>query len=294
MSVSGRLIQHLEHSTGQALGKPKIVSVGGGDINAAYRLQASNVDWFIKLNSAERADMFHAEARGLQELASANEIRVPHVIAFGEHEHQAYLVLEHIELGALRGQSANQFGKQLARLHKQIQPFFGWHINNTIGSTPQINAKSGNWITFWQSERLAKQLQFAAQNGFQGGLQSKGEKLLDALPAFFSDYQPHPSLLHGDLWGGNAATDKAGNPVIFHPACYYGDRETDIAMTELFGGFSAEFYSAYQAEYPMDAGYKTRKYLYNLYHILNHLNLFGAGYLNQATGIMDRLISDLK
>lgn len=293
MSISDSLIRHLEHTTGRTLVQPAIRSIGGGDINAAYRLQANNVDWFIKINSTERAHMFAAEAQGLQELAAIGEIRTPEVIAFGTHVHQTYLVLEYIELSSLRGSSAGKCGEQLARLHKRTQPFFGWPIDNTIGSTPQHNAKNSSWIAFWQNERLAKQLQFAAQNGFGGSLQSQGEKIIAALPALFTDYQPHPSLLHGDLWGGNAAADKMGNPVIFDPACYYGDREADIAMTELFGGFAADFYSAYQNEYPLDAGYKTRKTLYNLYHILNHLNLFGAGYLNQTSRMIDRLLAEL-
>jgi len=294
MSISDSLIRHLEQTIGLTLVQPAIRSIGGGDINAAYRLQSGNVDWFIKLNSAERANMFAAEAQGLEELRAIGEIRIPKVIACGEHAHQAFLVLEYIELSSLRGSSARTCGEQVARLHRHSQAFFGWHIDNTIGSTPQYNLKNTNWITFWQNERLARQLKFAAQNGFGGSLQSQGEKLIAALPALFTDYQPHPSLLHGDLWGGNAAMDKLGNPVIFDPACYYGDREADIAMTELFGGFSADFYSAYQNEYPLDAGYKTRKTLYNLYHILNHLNLFGAGYLGQANSMMERLLSELR
>ena len=203
MSLSPGLIQHLQQVTGHLLNDVRQRSLGGGDINAAYRLQADGIDWFVKLNRASLAAMFAAEAAGLQELASLRQVRVPKVIDHGQCDGQAYLVLEYIELAGLRGSSAGLFGQQLARLHRQPQPFFGWHIDNTIGSTPQHNARHDDWVSFWQRQRLGKQLEFAADNGFCGGLQSKGEKLLEKIPAFFGDYQPHPSLLHGDLWGGN-------------------------------------------------------------------------------------------
>lgn len=294
MPVSASLIQHLQQVSGYSLTSHRLTSVGGGDINAAYRLQADDIDWFIKLNRASLLPMFAAEAAGLHEIGILQQVRVPQVVLYGRHENQAYLILEYIELGALRGDSAARFGQQLAGLHRQPQDFFGWSIDNTIGSTPQHNARHSDWPTFWQQQRLSKQLQFAADNGFSGSLQSKGQKLLEQIPAFFTTYHPQPALLHGDLWGGNAACDKRGNPVMFDPACYYGDRETDIAMTELFGGFSQDFYSAYQNEYPLEPGYKTRKTLYNLYHILNHLNLFGSGYLGQANSMIERLLSELK
>lgn len=294
MPVDASLIQHLRQATGRDLQNHRLTRIGGGDINTAFRLQAAGVDWFIKLNHACLLNMFTAEAAGLQELASLQQVKVPNVVLFGAHDNHAYLLLEYETLGALRGDSASRFGSQLARLHRQPQAYFGWHIPNTIGSTPQHNERSEDWVAFWQHQRLGKQLQFAADNGFAGKLQINGEKLIDTLPALFNNYRPHPSLLHGDLWGGNAAADLQGNPVMFDPACYYGDRETDIAMTELFGGFGSNFYSAYNAEYPLDPDYKTRKTLYNLYHILNHLNLFGGGYLGQANGMIERLLSEIQ
>ncbi|MGR8929888.1 MAG: fructosamine kinase family protein [Gammaproteobacteria bacterium] len=294
MSISPSMIQHISVTTHRSLKNHTVKSIGGGDINAAYRLQADNADWFVKINRASLAPMFSAEANALKELGAINEVRVPKVIDYGKCDGQAYLVLEYIELSGLRGGSARLFGEQLARLHRRIQPFFGWHIDNTIGSTPQHNKPNNDWVAFWRQQRLGKQLGFAASNGYGGCLQHKGEKLLDQIPAFFTDYQPHPSLLHGDLWGGNASADKQGDPVMYDPASYYGDREADIAMTELFGGFGSEFYGAYQNEYPLDAGYKIRKTLYNLYHIINHLNLFGSGYLHQAENMMDRLLAELR
>jgi len=288
------LVRHLETQTGQYLQSPRFSCVGGGDINSAYRLQTANSDWFIKLNRADLAAMFSAEAAGLRELASIGTLRVPEVICFGEFQQHAYLVLEFIELGSLNSWSASLFGQQLARLHRQPQAYFGWPIDNTIGSTPQHNARHDDWVSFWRQQRLGAQLQFAAANGYGGSLQTQGEKLLERIGDFFSDYHPHPSLLHGDLWGGNAASDHQGQPVMFDPACYYGDREADMAMTELFGGFGRDFYDGYRGEYPLDAGYKTRKTLYNLYHILNHLNLFGHGYLSQANAMIGQLLAELK
>ena len=136
-------------------------------------------------------------------------------------------------------------------------------------------------------------MRLAAQNGYGGQLQRLGEKLMDSLPAFFADYTPQPSLLHGDLWSGNHAYLQNGTPTIFDPAIYYGDRECDIAMTELFGGYDTDFYAAYRSAYPLDAGYATRRDLYNLYHILNHANLFGGGYARQAEQMMQKLLRNL-
>ena len=178
-------------------------------------------------------------------------------------------------------------------MHKVKQPYFGWQMDNTIGSTPQINDQTHDWLTFWREQRLGQQLKFAAQNGYSGRIQSRGEKLMDELDKLLENHQPHPSILHGDLWGGNAAADENGQPVIYDPACYYGDRETDLAMTELFGGFGRDFFAAYNAIYPVDSGYSTRKTLYNLYHILNHLNLFGGGYMGQAESMIDQLLSEI-
>jgi len=157
----------------------------------------------------------------------------------------------------------------------------------------QPNGRNSDWAEFWATRRFGFQLSLAARNGFTGQLQTKGERLLDTLPALLN-HAPAPSLLHGDLWGGNIAFDTDGHPVIFDPAVYYGDRETDLAMTELFGGFGAEFYAAYRDAWALDPGYRTRKTLYNLYHILNHLNLFGGGYLGQALGMVEELLAQVR
>ncbi|EGW21395.1 fructosamine kinase family protein [Methylobacter tundripaludum] len=287
------IVQHIESATRQPFKLLKAQPLSGGDINAAYRLQAENVSFFVKLNTPERLAMFEAEAAGLQALAHTQAIRVPKFIVCGQTTDHAFLVLEYIDLHNLNSRSEQLLGQQLAQLHRHKQAYFGWHRNNTIGSTIQINGRYHDWITFWQEQRLGHQLTLAAAKGYGGRLQTLGEKLRTNLKPLFSGYQPQPALVHGDLWGGNVAADEQGNPVIYDPACYFGDRETDLAMTGLFGGFSPAFYQAYQAVYPLDPGYTRRKTLYNLYHILNHLNLFGPSYLHQAENMLDKLLADL-
>jgi protein-ribulosamine 3-kinase len=204
---------------------------------------------------------------------------------------RAWLALEWIESAPRPRASDSILGEQLAHQHRATQATFGWNRNNTIGSTPQLNAECDDWPTFYRDLRLRYQLDLAARNGFGGRLQKRGAALLDCLPEFFRSYRPVPALLHGDLWGGNRLTDEHGQPVIFDPAVYYGDREADIAMTRLFGGFGAELYTAYATNWAPDPGAATRTDLYNLYHVLNHLNLFGTGYLGQATALIDNLLA---
>ncbi|MGZ5621700.1 MAG: fructosamine kinase family protein [Methylobacter sp.] len=286
------IIQQIESATGQPFKLLKAQPLSGGDINAAYRLQSAYLSFFVKLNRPDRLSMFEAEAPGLEALAKTQTVRVPKLIACGQTSEHAFLVLEHIVLNSLNTRSEQLLGQQLAQLHLHKQPYFGWHRDNTIGSTVQVNGQYHDWIKFWQEQRLGYQLNLAAAKGYGGSLQTLGEKLCADLEPLFSGYQPQPALVHGDLWGGNAAADEQGNPVIFDPACYFGDRETDLAMTELFGGFGSAFYQAYQAAYPLDSGYARRKTLYNLYHILNHLNLFGRSYLHQAENMIEKILSD--
>ena len=280
---------------GRASGTPfelaRAVPLGGGDINSVYRLQGKDgARYFAKLNDADRLAMFAAERAGLAEMEQTRTVRVPRPLTHGVSGHFAFLVLEHLDLGGIG--NARLLGEQLAALHGACAPQFGFALDNTIGSTPQPNGWMNDWITFWRERRLGFQLKLAEKNGYGGRLQELGERLLDALPVFFEGYAPQPSLLHGDLWGGNHAYLRDGTPVIFDPAPYYGDREADLAMTELFGGFDPEFYRAYRAAYPLDAGYASRKTLYNLYHILNHANLFGGNYARQAEGMMQKLLSE--
>lgn len=291
------LITHLSSAILETTHRPftlnKSTPVGGGSINEAYRLEGTDgTRYFLKLNDAQHLTMFVAEAEGLNAIAATSTIRVPRPIAHGSAGGQSYLVLEHLEL-SLRG-DAKLLGEQLATMHRCTSSQFGFAQDNFIGTTPQPNGWKDNWIDFWREHRLGFQLRLAEQNGYGGQLQRLGEKLLDALPAFFVSYTPQPSLLHGDLWSGNQAFLADGTPTIFDPAAYYGDRECDLAMTELFGGYSADFYSAYRIAYPLDAGYALRKNLYNLYHILNHANLFGGGYARQAEQMMQRLLAGIR
>ncbi len=292
MSLWTDIANSISAATGQAFHCHNKQAAGGGCINRTYTVRGDTCAYFVKLNDANLSDMFEAEAAGLNEMAASHSIRVPAAICSGISGNQAFLVLEHLEFGS-GNNSHDALGQMLAQMHSHSCERFGWYRNNTIGSTPQHNDQTNNWISFWRDQRLGFQLQLASHNGYNGRLQQLGEQLLPVIDAFFSDYQPNASLLHGDLWSGNYAFTTDGTPVIFDPAVYYGDRESDLAMTELFGGFNSRFYQAYEAAYPLDEGYSQRKTLYNLYHVLNHLNLFGAGYLGQAESMFGRLLSEV-
>ena len=266
-------------------------SVSGGCINQSYLLADRKRSFFVKLNDAKRLPMFEAEAVGLQQILASKTVRAPRPLCQGVAVDQAFLVMEYLDFRT-HG-DAVALGQQLALMHRPRQACFGGPRDNTLGSTPQPNTQTATWITFLRDQRIGYQLRLAAQNGYGGKLQTQGEKLLAGLDAFFTNYQPQASLLHGDLWGGNHAYLSDGTPVIFDPAVYYGDRETDLAMTELFGGFAPAFYAAYREAWPLDAGYAERKTLYNLYHILNHANLFGGGYAAQARQMIAQLNAEL-
>lgn len=282
----------ITHATGENFTPAQQTPVGGGCINQAFKLTDGERSFFIKANRAERLAMFEAEAAGLEEILSAKSLRAPRPICSGASGGNAWLALEYLELGG-RGSGA-EMGRRLAQMHRKTAARFGWTRDNTIGSMPQQNPWTENWIDFLRRHRLGFQLGLAAQNAYGGRLQTLGEKLLEQMEGFFPGYLPPPSLLHGDLWGGNAGFAVSGEPVVFDPAVYYGDREADLAMTELFGGFGAEFHAAYREAWPLDPGYRVRKTLYNLYHILNHANIFGGGYARQAESMMQRLLAELK
>jgi fructosamine-3-kinase len=268
------------------------VAVGGGCINTTVRLSDGRRSYFVKLNSARLLEMFAAEAEGLAELARTGTLRVPRPLCHGSSDGQAYLVMEYLELGRPHSNAAREAGHRLAALHRTVASRFGWQRDNALGATPQPNGWLQDWMDFWRERRLGFQLRLAARYGYGGRLQERGERLLEACPALL-DHTPAPSLLHGDLWSGNLGYAQDGQPLVFDPAVYYGDREADLAMTELFGGFPAAFYAAYREAWPLAPGYQVRKTLYNLYHILNHLNLFGGGYLGQALRMVERLLAEL-
>ena len=236
------------------------------------------MDGFRKEATAERADAFEAEADGLEALRP--HIRVPRVLDRGIRGGKAFILLEHLDLQ--RGGDYAALGRMLASLHRHTGPRFGWSRDNYIGLMPQQNGWCDDWAEFWGQRRLEPQISMARDKGFDVAIPSM--RLL-------KNHHPQPSLLHGDLWSGNAGFTAQG-PVVYDPAVYYGDRETDLAMTELFGGFPREFYRAYNEAFALDPGYEKRKHLYNLYHLLNHLNIFGGGYLGQVKETL-RLLAGL-
>jgi len=272
----------------------KTNTISGGCINQAYCIADGVRRYFVKINTTGSLSMFEAEAAALMEIHQSHTLRVPLPVCYGQNDYYAWLVLEYLDMSNSTRGNASDLGIQLAAMHRIASKQFGWIRNNAIGQTPQINIASSDWINFWRTHRLGYQLDLARANGFNGKLQNLGEQLLIDLDKFFSGVSPSPSLLHGDLWNGNYSYDEMGNPVLFDPAVYYGDRETDIAMTELFGGFPANFYSAYRHDYPLDSGYNIRKVIYNLYHILNHLNLFGSSYRHQAEQMMNMLLAEIR
>ncbi|HRF44554.1 MAG TPA: fructosamine kinase family protein [Candidatus Competibacteraceae bacterium] len=289
------LEQQISAATGHPFTARQHRSIGGGCINQAWWVSDEAQEYFIKTNAATGLAMFEAEAAGLAELVASRTVRVPRPVCWGSIAGQAYLALEYLPLGGNdTARAMETLGRQLALLHRQPRPYFGWQQDNTIGSTPQPNGRTENWIAFWREQRLGFQLQLAARNGYSSALQRQGEALLAQFAALFTGYSLIPSLLHGDLWSGNAGCTVQGDPVIFDPAVYYGDREADLAMTELFGGFPERFYAAYRETWPLDTGYPQRRTLYNLYHILNHLNLFGSGYRSQAERMMGQLLAELR
>ena len=265
----------------------------GGSINECYRWEGDAGPLFVKIAPVRSSAMLAAEADGLEELRRADSVRVPRVLGIGTDAGNAWLALEWIQRGTPSGATDSILGEQLARQHRATQAAFGWSRDNTIGSTAQLNEWCADWVRFFRDRRLRFQLDLAAQNGFRGRLQERGKALLERMAEYFATYRPQPSLLHGDLWGGNRITAEGGSPVIFDPAVYYGDREADLAMTRLFGGFGASFYSAYEAAWALDPGAAARTDLYNLYHVLNHLNLFGEGYLGQAMSLIEGLLAEV-
>jgi fructosamine-3-kinase len=282
------IAEQISQATGQTFTLEKRQSVGGGCINQSYQLQGAGQTYFVKLNQASQVAMFSAEALGLKQMAQTRTIRVPEPLCYGVSGDSGYLVLTWCEFGRGTQTTWEQMGRNLAALHLQPQgDRFGWQQENTIGSTPQPNPWTSTWADFFAEHRIGYQLQLAQR---RGGHFPQAERFIESLRQFLRDRQPQPALVHGDLWSGNASFLSNGEPVIFDPACYYGDPEVDIAMTELFGGFPPAFYQGYQAINPLDAGYQQRKNLYNLYHILNHFNLFGGGYLAQAQRIIQNFL----
>lgn len=265
--------------------------VGGGCIHDAACVELDDGRrLLVKRNDAAHADAFAAEAEGLAELARAQALRVPRPLAQGIAAGAAFLALEYLELAGGPGDPA-AFGRALARLHATAADAYGWHRDNYIGATPQPNGWYDDWAGFWRERRLGHQLALAEGDG-RAALAERGWRLAERLEELLDGHRPRPSLLHGDLWAGNYGYGPDGTAAIFDPAVYYGDREAELAMTELFGGFPEAFYRAYTEAWPLDDGYPVRARLYNLYHVLNHAHLFGGGYAGRAARMIDALLAE--
>lgn len=270
-------------------------SVSGGDINRAYALELSDGSIvFMKANRKENKDFFRAEAEGLAAMKSTNTVRVPDVIASGTDDNESFLLLENVESGPGGKRSSEELGTALARMHIADTGSFvkhgnyGFTADNYIGSGEQINTPKETWREFFIECRLRPQFK-RARHYFSKEDWKSIDIFLRKAEGYLAEPE-YPSLLHGDLWAGNYMIDKAGHPWLIDPAAYVGHHEADLAMTELFGGFDRYFYDAYRSTAGIDSGYKDRRDLYNLYHLLNHLNLFGGGYLHSVRSIIRRYV----
>lgn len=291
------LWSHIETAIGEASGQQQTIverrDVGGGCINQAFALRTQRNHWFVKINAASLLSMFEAEAAALQELWDSKSIRVPKPLTVDHHDNHSFLVMEHLDLHHTVVPS--RFGAAMALLHQpRADAPFGWHRDNTIGSTPQHNTQTHDWVDFFRQHRLGHQIQLAQKNAAPSRLVDSVHHLMGELDHFFSGHHVYPALLHGDLWSGNWGALADGTPVIFDPASYYGDHETDLAMMELFGNPGQAFFQSYAEARAIDPGYETRRVLYNLYHILNHFNLFGGGYASQAQSMTDSLLAEIR
>lgn len=278
----------IESATGEPFSIDHTETVTGGDINLAFKVSGVNKSYFVKINDKPFLDAFEAEAYSLKQLSSIQTIYVPQVIALGVTLDKSFLVLEWLTLKPMENNNWYALGEQLAKLHKiSNHGQFGWQSDNYIGTTIQVNRWQSNWREFFAEQRIGMQLQLLKEKSIYLG---DIDHLVKVCHDLLLHHQVSPSLVHGDLWQGNIGCVK-NKPVIFDPACYYGDREVDVAMTELFGQLPKEFYQGYQEIYPVPEKYSIRKHVYNFYHILNHANLFGGVYVDQSQAYVSRLLS---
>jgi len=291
------LIETVERLIEEKTGQPATIRdgsrSGGGCINDARRIVLEDGrEYFMKSNPRPLPGMFPREAEALERMAEVGAIRVPRPVgAGGEGKGQTpFIVMEHIPTGSPKSGFHESFGRRFAQFHLDSQhDRFGFDHDNYLGSTPQPNGWEEDWVEFWRKHRLGFQLDLARKNGYSDStLDRLGEGLMNRLPEIIGAPEEPACLLHGDLWGGNYLADDQGEPVLIDPAAYYGRREADLAMTLLFGGFGSAFYSAYEEVWPLEAGSKDRLEIYKLYHLLNHLNLFGGSYYSGCLSILKR------
>ncbi len=279
----------------EAVGEPFVVrqrmKVSGGSICSTFKVDDGSTAYLVKLNRADAKWAFETERDGLDLLRAVGaEVRIPGVVSVGSAQDRSWMVLEFVAMRPATDESAGKLGAAMAQIHRSVGTSYGWERDNAIGSSLQVNKEGTNWARFFRDQRLAVQLEMATRNSLDIALLRKGELVLDECERLLGNHQPQPSLLHGDLWSGNQAVDSEGRAVLFDPAVYYGDRECDLAMTRLFGGIPDNFLRAYHDSYPIDHGFERRMHLYNLYHLLNHANMFGGGYIRQAEKTMDRIL----
>ncbi len=269
---------------------PEIIEergISGGSINSALLVETPDGSFFLKYNSATKhPQMFASEFAGLKLLSSVNSIRIPKPLFYAEGQQYSCILMEFVEEVSYSYDFWDSFARQLSRLHKNTKPDFGLDFDNYMGSLVQYNSPSPNFVDFFINQRLLPQLKMARdQNEISQKHIKQAERLFDELPSIFPEEKP--ALVHGDLWSGNFMSDENGEPVIMDPACYYGHREVDIAMTTMFGGFSPQFYKYYQEHHPLEKGWENRLKYYNLYPILIHVNLFGSSYLGSFESVLE-------
>jgi fructosamine-3-kinase len=262
--------------------------VTGGDISSAYRLSDGSRNYFLKVNdAASYPGMFAKEAGGLNALNENSSLVVPQMLKHGVSGQQQYLLMEHLERGAPAKNFWEDFGSALADMHQRKQSYFGWDEDNYIGSLPQTNTRHEYWNSFFADCRLMPLVKKLHSSGaFSSTDVSLAERLCAKLDHLFP--QEPPALLHGDLWSGNYLITSSGKAAIFDPAVYCGHREMDIGMTLLFGGFEARFYDAYHEAYPLQAGWRDRVQLTQLYPLLVHAVLFGGHYVGSTRHILQK------
>lgn len=273
--------------------------VGGGCINPAARLQLEDRAVFLKFNPGAPAGMFAVEAEGLRALEAAGSgLRVPEVLGMrdagpGRGGDEGWLLLEWLEPAPPAAGHGERLGRGLAALHRATAEGWGWHRDGFIGPLPQPNAPLPDWPRFWAERRLEPQLRLAREAGRQPGSAAEWDRLLTALPELLAaGRQDGPSLLHGDLWGGNVLAVAGGEPALVDPAAYRGHREVDLAMAELFGGFDRSFLAAYREAWPLRPGYaEVRRGVYQLFYLLVHVNLFGGGYGEQTAQVLRAVLA---
>jgi fructosamine-3-kinase len=282
------LVDELSRVTGLNAARVVTSVVGGGSIADSFIADDGRSRVFVKTLPTDSSDPLDAERDGLRRLADAGEIRVPVVLGSGTSGDTAWLALECLELSRAERDSMAALGRALARLHGHSADRHGLARDNFIGATPQRNTPAADWTTFFFECRIGDQLErLSRHHEFDRALT---DRLREAWTDSFGDYAPEPSLLHGDLWIGNAGALPDGTPVVFDPAVHYGDRECDLAMAALFGGFGDAFDNAYQQAWPLEAGWRERRAYYQLYHVLNHANLFGGSYVDDSRARIARLI----